>query len=254
MMFSNLFTTLLQVITKPYFLLPAIIVLLFSAGTSMITTSAIERPMIDFILYPDMIPSDNVFGIMLANYSPEIITVILSALLLSIVSIIAFMSVSRLSNGEKFVDAINESVADFMKAISLTIILIFAFLVAILLISAVLALSVLNSLISLILFAIALAIIFVVIVKVIFIIPALIENDAKKAIEETWKYTNKRFWRTIVLTLLSGAIGIAGTLIIIQIGIVLGSAFELPFSILGESFGSTYFIASITNYFYSKQK
>jgi len=254
MMFASLFATLMQVVTKPYFLLPAIIVLLFSAGTSMIANSALERPMIDFILYPDMLPSDSVFGILFTNYPFEIISIIACGILLSIVSIIAFMSISRLAMGEKFVEAINSSVADWKKAIALTIVIIFAFLIAIILISAVLALSIINPIISLILFIVALIVIIVVLVKIAFVIPALIESEAKQAIQETWKYTNKRFWKTIALVALSGVIGVVGTLILIQIGIFIGPAGELPFEILGESFGSTYFIASITNYFYAKQK
>ena len=258
MIFSNLFTSLAQIIFKPYFLIPMIIIMLLSGLSVELGGWSMERPLIDFVLYPDSIPSDNFIGFLFANYPLELVTMFLLSLIMTVVSVIGMMSVSRLVNKSKFVDAINDSVADWKKALALTIVLLTASLVLGVAFSLILALGVLNTTIQMILFAVFMIIVFVIFVKIIFVIPALIKYDVKKAFQESWKFSDKRFWGTCALIILAFFIGVIGLILIGQLGVligsVLGGVFETIFDFLAESFATTYFIAAITNYFYSKQK
>lgn len=254
MLFSNLFTTLLQILTKPKFFAPMIIVLLASGAITLLSGWTLERPTIDLVLYYDSIPQDNLLGVMLSNYPLEIATLLFFGLLMTFISAIGMFAIVRLTRGESFTDAVNDSVADWKKAAAITIILSLVSLIIGGLFSAALALTALSDILSQIIILILSIILFVIIIKVSFVIPALTEKEIKKAVQESWKFTDKRFWKTTILVVLSALIAFAGVLLITQLGIVLGEVFEIPLAILGEAFGTTYFIASITNYFYHKQK
>ncbi|MFA5930696.1 MAG: glycerophosphoryl diester phosphodiesterase membrane domain-containing protein [archaeon] len=254
MLFSNLFTTLLQILTKPKFFIPMIIVILASGAVTLLSGWALERPVIDLVLYYDSIPQDNLLGVMLANYPLEIATILFFGLLMTFISLIGLFSIARLAKGEKLVDAVNDSVADWKKSAAVTIIFSLAFVIFAGAFSVALMLSAISDIVSQIVSVILTIILFIVIIKVVFVIPALTEKEVKKAFQESWKFTDKRFWKTTLLVILTSVIAFVGILLITQLGIVLGEVFEIPFSIIGEAFGTTYFIASITNYFYHKEK
>jgi membrane-anchored glycerophosphoryl diester phosphodiesterase (GDPDase) len=88
----------------------------------------------------------------------------------------------------------------------------------------------------------------------IFAIPALVESEVKEAFGESWKFTQKRFWKTTAYLILTGLIIIIfGSLINFAGTLIAGTFIELIVLAIGEIFTSLYFIVAITNYFYSKQ-
>ncbi|MFA6268496.1 MAG: hypothetical protein WCW13_05150 [archaeon] len=254
MLFSNLFTTLIQTITKPYFLIPMIIISLISGGINFSAGWVLERPTIDFVLYYDSLPSDNLLGILVSNYPTELAAMIVIGFIMSIIGFIALTSVARLTNKEKFVDAINDSIKEWKKSLALTVVCIAGLIIFGGAFSLAMSLTPISELLSNLIVLIIAIILFVVLIKITFLIPALIQKDFKKAFQETWKYTDKRFWKSVVLVLFTSIISVAGMIIISQIGAFAPAELEIIFFIIGEAFASTYFVASITNYFYSKQK
>jgi hypothetical protein len=252
MIFSNLFASLMQVIFKPKLVLPAIAVLLVSVALTAISGWALERPFADLVLYYDTIPQDNLLGLLIFNYPLEISSILVVGFVMVIATMIGMLSIARMAKKAGLVNAVNDSILEWRKCFSAAIVL-YAYLIILLVFASFASwLSEINSVLSIIATIIIAVIAFVSIVKIIFIIPALIDKEIKKAIQESWKFTDKRFWRALIFTLIAAAIAWILWMILFQIGIFAGEAFELPLNALGESVALAYFTAAITNYFYSK--
>ncbi len=254
MVVSNLFVSFLQIITKPWFLIPIIALLLIGGATSGLSLWALERPFTDFVLYYNTVPNDNLLGIMLANYPLELATYAVLGLVLSVIGMIAMISIARLAKGEKFVDAINDTAKEWKRAFAAALIFWLVFFIFAAIFSAIGEILQINELIGSILLVIFLIILFVIITKIIFTLPALTEKDLKKAVQESWKFSNKRFWGTIALVFLTMLISFFVIYLLTNLGATLGDTFEFPLALIAEAFGSTYFVVSITNYFYEKNK
>jgi len=252
MVLKDIFVSFVEVVTKPWILIPMILVMIISTALSVASTWLLERPFLDFILYFESIPSGDLLGTLLFNYPLELIGMAIIGLIMSTIGVIGAMSIVRMVQKEGLVDAINESAKEWIKAFAISIIFWVAFLIIAAIFSVVTLAADLNVNLGTIISIVFFVILFVILVKVIFTFPAMVEKDAKKAIEESWKFTKKRFWATVVLVLISGVISFVVAALLSMAGVTLGGYFEIPLDIIGESFGSTYFIAVITNYFYSK--
>jgi len=252
MVLKDIFVSFVEVISKPWILIPMILVMIISAALSIVSTWLLEKPFLDFILYFDTIPGDNLLGTLLFNYPLELAGLAIIGIIMSTIGVIGIMSIVRMVQKEGLVDAINESAKEWVKALAISIIFWIAFLI----ISAIYMVATLatniNAIFGGIVILIFFVILFVILVKVVFTFPAMMEKDAKKSIQESWKFTNKRFWGTIALVLIAAIISFIVATLLSMAGLTLGGYFEIPLDIIGEAFGSTYFIAVITNYFYSK--
>jgi uncharacterized membrane protein len=229
-----------------------IVLTLISGGVNYLASWVLQNPTIDFILYPEAFES-NLLGIMLTSYPFELATLIAIGALMTLVGFMALISVARIAKGIGFVDSVNDSIKEFGKSFGLTIIAITGFLIFGVAFSAALALSELNDLLSQILFIIFAIVFFVTFIKFIFVIPAIIDKDTKKAVVDSWKFTDKRFWKTIALVAIAFALGYIGMQILLIIGAILPVDAYLAVSIIGEAFLSTFFIAAITNYYYQSK-
>ncbi len=249
--------TLAEVLFKPYYLLPVIGVIIISAVLMALAGGILERPVTDLVLYFDQIPQDNILGMILFNYPIEFFSMIIISLFMSIVSLIGMVSVSRMAKGDKFIDSINQTLLDWKQIIGVIVIvwvIAALFFIAGNLIN---MLGAINEIIMLLLF-IALSIIAVsVLIKAIFIIPALTEEkETKKAIALGFDFTNRigvvRFLSLLVFLLIAIFVASFGWALIYQLGIILGGIFEIPSMIIGEAFGTAFFVSAVTNYFYKK--
>jgi hypothetical protein len=262
MIFSNIFASLIQVIFKPQIIIPMLIVILAASAAGELNNWAIEKPAVDLFLYYDSITVDNTLVWMTVNYPIEIVAMIVVGMIMTVISAIGLLSVSRMSKGKGFIDSINDSVIEWKQLIGLSITL-YAFLLFFVAAFGVIAwLGEINQLFSTILSVILLIIAFICTVKIVFIIPALTEKTdktAKKAIQESWKFTNKLFWKTCIYLLIVTVICFFGGAIIHQIGIIIGSAsnaadlIDIAFYTLGSGFALTFFAVAITNFYNTKQ-
>ncbi len=256
MLFGSLIESFKQIIFKPYILLPAIIALLASTVFGILGDFFLEGPMLDIILNPGIFnQSSNLIGFILFNYPLTVVGTLIIGFVLFMIWVIVFETIASISQGQKFIEAVNDSVLQLRKSFGFTLIL----LAAAVLVFAVFwvnseIMSLVNSWVGIVIAIIISIICFIALVKLAFAIPALTERELKKALEESWKFTNSRFWSSLALIIIAGLIMILLTLIVTQIGIVLGEAFEVPLAIIGQAIGVTYFIAAITNFFYAKAK
>lgn len=254
MIFSNLITSFIQVIFKPKLWIPLLCTLVISTAITLATSTVLEGLMTDIILYPETFPSNAMLSVFLTQYPLEILFSILLMLLMVTLGTVAFISTAKIAKGEKLIKAINSSVIEIRKAFGTTIVLLGAILFALFVLAIISIFEGVNAFIALILLTIFLIIAFVVFVKLIFVLPALSENEVKEAFIESWKFTQKRFWKAILFVILSLIIAIGFGAIIYAIStLVTGSVIELVLVALSETFTSLYFIVAITNYFYSKQ-
>lgn len=252
MVLKDIFVSFVEVVTKPWILIPMIIVMIISTALSSLSTWVLEKPYLNFILYFDTLPTDNLLGTLLFNYPLEIIGLAVIGIIMSTIGVIGIMSIVRMVQKVGFIDSINESTKEWVKALAISIIFWIAFVIIAAVFTVVSLASDINAILGGIVITVFFIILFVILVKVVFTFPALMEKDAKKAIQESWKFTNKRFWGTLALVLISAIISFIVATVVSYIGITLGGYFEIPLDIIGETFASTYFIVVITNYFYSK--
>ncbi len=262
MIFSNIIASFIQVAFKPQILIPILIVLLATNAASELNNWAIEKPAVDLFLYYDSITIDNTLVWMTVNYPLEIVTMIVIGMIMTVIFAIGLLSVSRMTQGKGFVDSINESILEWKQLMGLSITL-YAFLLFFIVAFAINAwIGEISELVSTIIFAILMIVAFVCTIKIVFVIPALTEKSeksAKKAIQASWKFTNKLFWKTCIFLLIVAFISFFGMAIIHQIGIIIGSysnaadLIDFGFYSLGSSFAYTFFAVAITNFYNSKQ-
>jgi hypothetical protein len=253
MIFSSLFSAFLQTISKPWRLLPAVIVSLFSAIIINFIGWTVGRPFLDMFVYYDSVPAENVLGYILYNYPLEIIVLIIAGFAVTLVSIIGMVSIARMANRQGMIDAVNDSVMEWKKSLGATIVFYCAFLLFMFALFISLWLSEINDLLGSLAMILVFIVSFICAVKIIFAVPVLQEEKTKKAFQVSWKFTNKHFWGAILLFCLALVISSFGWLLLEQLGIMLGEVLEILLIIIGEAFAFTYLISSITNYFYSKQ-
>jgi hypothetical protein len=253
MILSNIVSTILQVISRPQILLPVIGFLIACEALLLVTGIMIDRPVIDLYLYADSIPNDNLIGYFLFTYPVEVIFALILSALMLVLSTVSMFSVARMAKNESLIEAINDSMLEAQKAIGLAVLIGCALVIGGFALSLISSLAQINSEIGTLFALILLVLVFVVIVKTIFVIPALVENDLKKAFKKSWQFTDKRFWKTIVYVVIAFAISASVGSLLGYAGFLLGEIPEVILTILGQAFNIAFFTAAITNYFYSKQ-
>jgi len=254
MILSNLFASLLQLIFKPKIWFPLIGMLIISTATTAAMSILLQGLILDVTIYSNILELQPVFSVFLTQYFLEIIFAIILAFLMTVLGVISFMSTSRIAQGEKLVKAINKSMNEYQKAFGIALIFWGTFIFVIFLGMILSIIAGFNELIAIALLTILLIVFTVVFVKVVFALPALNKNELKEAIKSSWKFTNNKFWNSIIYLLLIGVILVILGSIFYQIELLLeGNVIELIVLALFETFPSLFFISAITNYFYSKQ-
>lgn len=254
MLGSSIFSALMQIVFKPQIIFPIIVLILASAAASEVGGFMLDKPLNDLLIYSGSAQPSSPIGLFLLNYPLELLELFVLGSVMFAIGIIAFMSVSRMANEEGFFESINKSVLEGSKTIGLVILLWAIFVVAAGAFTLASAISSLESTIGLVVSIIFAIIIFIAFVKLIFVFPALIKNDLKSALQASWKFTDKKFWGSLALIIIAGFIAFVIGLILTQIGIMIGDIWDPILSSLGDVIGISFFIAAVTNYFYSKQK
>jgi len=252
MIFSSIFSAFMQLVFKPQILIPMIVLVLASAAVVEVSGTILERPLNDFTLNAVAPTTDNILGMFLFNYPLEILGMVVIGSIMLGVGIIAWMSTTRMAKGEGLAKAVNTSVLEGGKTIGLVILFWAIFIIAGTALLLATGLSMIESTVGMIATIIVLIILFVVFVKLSFVFPALINKELKKALQESWKFTNKKFWGTVALIIIAGIIALVLGVVLSQIGILIGGFADPILSALGDAVGGTYFVAAVTNYFYSK--
>ena len=254
MIVSNLITSFLQLIFKPKIWIPLLAMLIISLAVTQAMSIILQQPMLDIILYPDAFPSETIMSVFLTQYPLEILLSVVMAFCMTVLGMVAFSSTCRISQGTGLILAVNESMKEIRKAIGISIIFWGAFLFALLILTIIGVLTGINDIFGLVLLLLFMLVIALIIIKTIFVIPALNENEIKEAFSKSWKFTQKRFWKATLYLILVALISLIVGGAIYSLGLLLaGNILELLVLAIGETFASVYFIAAITNYFYSKQ-
>jgi hypothetical protein len=251
--------TLVEVVFKPYYLLPIIGTIIISAALMALCGGILEKPTTDLVLYFDQIPQDNMLGLILFNYPIEFLGLVVLSVLMSIISLIGMISVSRMTKKNGLVNSINESIKDWKKALGTVVIVWVVAILFFIIGTLVNGLSVVNDFLAAIVF-IAVAIIGIaLLIKAIFVLPAITETETtKEAIALGFEFTDRigiiKFLALLVFLALAIIVSLIGSVLILQVGIILGSTFDILFQILAEAFATTYFVSAVTNYFYTKDQ
>jgi hypothetical protein len=198
--------------------------------------------------------------ILITQYSIEIILTILIALIGLTLLIIGIFSITRTAKKESIIDAIDNSIKDWKKAFSLAFyagVIFFLWIVGMFLVVNIIQLiesiiTPLQGILMLFLFPIILfGGLALILTKTIFVIPAIIEMNLKKAIQESWSFTNKKFWNVflfiIIIMIITSIIGFIG-IILTQI---IGVEFEMVITYAADIISSTFFVLAIAYYYYA---
>jgi len=242
----------MQLVFKPQILIPFIILTIASAAVTEVSGFALDKPLNDLVLLNGNLPTDNLLGFFLFSYPLEIATLIIVGSIMFGVGVIAIMSVARMTKESGLVEAINDSVMDFGKTAGAVVLFWALFIIIAVVFTIAGLISSIDSTAGIIATWIFIIIIFIAFVKLFFTFPALIKKDLKKALLESWDFTNKRFWGSFALIIIAGIIAFVLSLAISEIGILIGGLAEVLLTTLGDIASITFFVAVVTNYFYSK--
>jgi len=260
MIVSSLKQTLTKILFNPFTLIPVILVVIFNNFSGSIITSIIERPLIDFILYYETYSESNLLFIVLTQYPVEILLLLGIGALNLVISSIALMALARIAKGDGIIDAINDSVLDWKKALALAFFIFIAIFLGI--VSFFLLGSIFNFIADLIpqIGAILLLIVFplvitilglLIAVKTLFIIPALIKDNLKKAIQKSWKFTDNKYWTTFVYLLAIAIVVYIVAFITQNASLMLGEEYELIIFSIGDVIATTFFGLAVSYYYYN---
>lgn len=261
MIVNSLKKSLFQLVFSPWVLLPFIAVTIFTFLLTNFVSDIIQKPLVDMILYYEAIAESNLLFIFVTQYPLEILTIILVGFVGLVVSSMALLTLARIAKGEGFVNSVNESVMDFGKAASLGVF----FMAALVVLVAVLFLfSIVIDLIvqlipstaiilgALIFPAIILIVGGILLVRFSFIIPALIDQKLKKALQKSWSFSSNKFWNALILIIILLLISFIIGLIADNIAIIFGGEFDTIILTAGNIISTTFFGLTIANYYYSE--
>ena len=250
-----------NIIFKPTILLPMIVMGVFVLLAELLSNWVLQRPIADMFLYPNAFSATNLLQMMLTRYSLELTTMLISGVIMIFVSVVVFISITKFASGKSVIEAINESVIEAKKSIGLTIFVIVAGFLAIIALFAItwifeqllliLGTSLIGDFVGLILYPIvALILIILFLTKLSFILPALVADDVRHAVQKSWEFTNTNFWQSFVFIIINLIIVYIILQIFSFIGLAIGD-FDFISSIIGTAIAITFFILAISYYYFS---
>jgi hypothetical protein len=259
MILSSIKKAAFKILFNPLTLIPVILVIIFSYFAAGLMSWAIERPLIDFILYYETYAESNLLFVVLTQYPLEILTMFVVGMINLVVTSIALLSVARIVKGDGIVDAINDSVLEWKKATALAFFLIITFFVGIV---AFLLLGAIFNFISdlipqsggilvIVAFPIIMAIIYaIIILKLIFVIPALVKENVKKAFVKSWQFTDGKLLSTIIFIALCVIIVYILMLLAENAALLMGESYEPLILSIGDIIATTFFGLAVSYYYY----
>jgi membrane-anchored glycerophosphoryl diester phosphodiesterase (GDPDase) len=247
---------------KPYVLIPMLIVVIVQYLMTEATTGLISGYVSDLILYGEALSQIDPVLFILGNYPLEIILLIISGIIMLFVTIIAFVSISKISNDTGFISAINSSVMEWKRNLGLVI---FGLLVTVLFFAIFFGILYVLDFIdtitggvfgALIYFIIVVALIVVLAtiftVKLAFTLPAFAQGEkVRDAIQRSWEMTNDSFWNALIFVLILVIITVAIYLLFLFLSINI-LELEIILLSLGEIISMTFFILGISHYYYKR--
>ncbi len=260
MIVYSLKKTLEKMIFNPLVFLPGIALTIFGIFLSELFFTIIDKPLTDFILNYEVLVESNILFIILTQYPIELLLTLGLGLISMTVLVIMIFSIARFAKKESIMDAINTSISEWKKALTLGfygIVVLFVGTVLMFIIGYLFEIieaiiTPLQGILSLIVFPIILfGGMALILTKTIFVLPAIIDTNLKKAIQESWTFTNKKFWKAllliIILLIASLIIGLIGEMITAMVG----ADFEMILLYASDIIASTLFVLAISYYYYA---
>jgi uncharacterized membrane protein len=218
------------------------------------TQWALEKPLTDMTLYENIFIEGNPIAILLTKYPIEILVIILSSLIGFAFFSAAFVILARFAKGEKFSDAVNNGVSQLRNLLTVSIILLVAFISLAGIFYFILSLASFNEGVTTIV-GWALIIIYAIIaLKLCFVLAALSEKKAtaKSAFAKSWEFTNGKMIKTIILFILLGIILTVATLAMYSLMTLAGPNGEYAVNLIGEIIMTTFIGLALAYYYYAE--
>ncbi len=237
------------VITKPYILLAPLIAFLFGQVLAFATDWATERPVIDSILYGEVLTQNPL--ILLANYPLELFVLIIGGIISLTVFITGLVIIARKISGHGFVESINFSVSKILNSLALVIIIFIGIALATVITSWVIALGqngdLLGTIATIVLVVIAL-ILLIVLMKFVYTVPAMAEDNtnAKDALKKSWAFSKGKLIKTILLSIKLAVIVVIIDLVITSAPLIFGTEYADICIALSEIIIATVIISVIS--------
>ncbi len=262
MIFNSLKNSALKIIFSPWTLLIFATVSLFGLLMGNIVGWAVEKPVIDLILYYDALAQSNFLFILLTQYPLELFTIIVSGIVGLVISATGLLSLARIAKGESIVDAINESVLNWKKSLGLAVFFVAAIIV---LVGIFFVLSAITGLLSgvipdssylfdgIIFPLVFFIILLFAMVKLGFVIPAFVENDLRKAVQKSWEFTNKRFLGAFLLMIILIVIIFAFEIVGQNISLMIDPQYELVVTSVADIISTTFIGLALAYYYFAKK-
>ncbi|MEK6958733.1 MAG: hypothetical protein AABW59_01670 [archaeon] len=250
MIVKSIFSAIKDTFLRPLNLIPMLIVALASLTLGNLTSWALEKPLSDMILYPEVFMTSDLYVIAFNNYLPEMLVLFATGVVVTVLSVISMLTLARISKGDSLMEAINDSTSELTKSTALVVIITVASIILFAVLGAIASLTDINFNLAFILGAIYLILILIVLAKVAYTIPALVKaKNVKIAIQDSWEFTNDKFLSSfaflvviiIVIMLISALLG--------QVDLFTGEDFFLPIFIANQTISGTFLALALGHYY-----
>jgi hypothetical protein len=247
---------------NPLIYTPMVFVMIVLLIVQTITNDFLENLFIEFLINEDILVSSPLA--ILLNNIPAILIILASFFVILYATILGALVLVRVAKEKDLITSINDTVLDFFKGlgvsfyfmISLVIFIVFGFLIisGLEIIYNLIQDALINYIISFfilppILFLIAT----VILIKTIFVLPALIDNNLRESISKAFLFTNGRLIKTTIFLISLLVIYLIIQNIMYEL-IKFLPAPQLNFYILifSEIFLNTMFFLAISNYYFNE--
>ena len=222
MIISAVVNSFKTIVSKPILFIPILISILFGKVLAQATVWA-WIPIADiFTMWGSS--TENPFLALIISNPIEIGAILVSAIIGLTVSVIALDFLARIVNEQKFMEAVNDAVVDWKKALAIAITFSLATIVFMALGIFIVELGAINELISFILLIALYLVTFFAIIKMVFVFPAMTEEKkAKEAMQKSWRFLTDygAFGKALAFIILVSAIIILIDLVTLTIATAL---------------------------------
>lgn len=251
--------SLKQMIFNPVVLLPALILSILVFVLENYIGFVLERALADIFLFGEELIGENFLFLLFTMYPFEIVILIFMGFVMITFTTITWSIYSRVSNSKKFIEAVNESILDYKKAISVSIFfylagfVFFALLIILTIIVNTFGIflgEMIFGFISIVIMPLLLLVLMLLfLTKVIFIFCTIIESNGKEIIQKSFDFSNKKIVSSIFIVFLTFFSYYLITVVFSYIGLYFIDA-ELVFEVIGQTIGFSFLALTISHFYF----
>lgn len=261
MILNSIEKSIKKMIFNPIILLPALILSILVFLLENYIGFILERTLADIFLFGEELVGENFIFLILTMYPIEIAILIFMGFVMITFTTITWAIYSRISNSKGFIDAVNESILDYKKAITISI---FLYLAGFVFFSALIILTIIVNTFGIFLGEMIFGFISIIIMpiilfglmlffltKIIFIFCTITKLKGKEIIAKSFEFSNKKMISTTLIVFIAFFAYYLISVVFSYIGLFFIDA-ELVFEVIGQTIGFSFLALTISHFYFLK--